>query len=196
MRRSKDTNCCILMNAGTYNIKKTKMRNRAKVILEDEMSENTLAYMEKMDYLKEWVIDAMVNFHQSELNSADSKSVRFICNRCGKERGGNIDRCTCSGGDSFVVKIDYCADEQFVEFEGHTILMKNVVAVENVKAIGTGTAICDWKWGFVIKMVGNKIEIMVSEDGVMDRDKERIIANKKRDKFVSLWKSACITKIG
>jgi hypothetical protein len=43
------------------------MRDRALVVMENEMSEYTLKHIKKINYLTEWIIDAMVNFHKSEV---------------------------------------------------------------------------------------------------------------------------------
>lgn len=43
------------------------IRDRALSVLKDEMSKNTLEHIEKIEYLEEWIIDAMVNFHKREL---------------------------------------------------------------------------------------------------------------------------------
>jgi len=43
------------------------MRNRAKEILRNEMSENTLEHIHKIEHLENWLIDAMINFHESEV---------------------------------------------------------------------------------------------------------------------------------
>ena len=43
------------------------MRIRALNILEDEMSENTLSHIKEIDYLEEWIVDAMIKFYNSEV---------------------------------------------------------------------------------------------------------------------------------
>ena len=43
------------------------MRTRAINVLEDEMSENTLRHIREYDYLEDWIVDAMINFHKSEV---------------------------------------------------------------------------------------------------------------------------------
>ncbi len=41
------------------------MRSIAKKILEDEMSDNTLKHVRKIDHLEDWIIDAMIVFHDA-----------------------------------------------------------------------------------------------------------------------------------
>lgn len=59
-----------------------KMRNRAINILEDEMSENTLRHIREIDYLEDWIVDAMIRFHESELKNFHLSDV--ISSVCGK----------------------------------------------------------------------------------------------------------------
>lgn len=58
------------------------MRNRAINILEDEMSENTLRHIREIDYLEDWIVDAMIRFHESELKNFHLSDV--ISSVCGK----------------------------------------------------------------------------------------------------------------
>jgi hypothetical protein len=51
------------------------MRNRALNILEDEMSENTLRHIREIDYLEDWIVDAMINFHESEVKKFNKGAV-------------------------------------------------------------------------------------------------------------------------
>lgn len=54
-------------------------RKLARDILEDEMSDNTLEHISKIDYLQDWIIDAMINFSNKVNNSVlDDVSVRFL----------------------------------------------------------------------------------------------------------------------
>jgi hypothetical protein len=54
-------------------------RKLARDILEDEMSDNTLEHISKIDYLQDWIIDAMINFSNKVNNCAlDDVSVRFL----------------------------------------------------------------------------------------------------------------------
>ena len=46
-----------------------KIRNRAIAILKDEMSETTLIHIRKIDFLEDWIVDAMINFHKSEVGN-------------------------------------------------------------------------------------------------------------------------------
>ena len=63
------------------------MRKAAIEILEDEMSEYTLEHIKEIDYLEEWIVDAMIKFHESEvkkLNKLDvnRRSEQLICPEC------------------------------------------------------------------------------------------------------------------
>ena len=57
------------------------MRRIALKVLEDEMSENTLRHIREIDYLEDWIVDAMINFHESEvkkLNLLDDSNRREL----------------------------------------------------------------------------------------------------------------------
>jgi hypothetical protein len=56
------------------------MRTIAINILEDEMSENTLRHIREIDYLEEWIVDAMINFHEGEVKKLNLLDVgnRFL----------------------------------------------------------------------------------------------------------------------
>jgi len=45
------------------------MRIRALNLLREEMSENTLTHIREIDYLEDWIVDAMINFHNSEFET-------------------------------------------------------------------------------------------------------------------------------
>jgi len=45
------------------------MRTRALNLLREEMSENTLNHIKEIDYLEDWIVDAMINFHNSEVET-------------------------------------------------------------------------------------------------------------------------------
>lgn len=49
-------------------MERDKRRELAKQILEDEMSNGTLEHIEKIHYLKDWIIDAMLVFSDTESN--------------------------------------------------------------------------------------------------------------------------------
>jgi len=45
------------------------LRTRALNILREEMSANTLTHIKEIDYLEDWIVDAMINFHNSEVET-------------------------------------------------------------------------------------------------------------------------------
>ena len=51
------------------------MRKAAIGILEDEMSEYTLEHIREIDYLEEWIVDAMIKFHESEVKKLNKLDV-------------------------------------------------------------------------------------------------------------------------
>lgn len=51
------------------------MRNRAIKILDDNMSEITSAHIEKIAYLKDWIVNAMVEFHKQEIRNLNLDSI-------------------------------------------------------------------------------------------------------------------------
>ena len=63
------------------------MRKAAIGILEDEMSEYTLEHIREIDYLEEWIVDAMIKFHESEVKKLNIPAVSnnevAVCSRCG-----------------------------------------------------------------------------------------------------------------
>lgn len=63
------------------------MRTIALNILEDEMSENTLRHIREIDYLENWIVDAMINFHESEVKKLNLLDVSNIGSVVRTERG-------------------------------------------------------------------------------------------------------------
>ena len=56
------------------------MRNRASHILKDELSDNTLKHIQEIDYLEDWIVDAMITFHQNEINIVNhGKDIKNCC---------------------------------------------------------------------------------------------------------------------
>jgi hypothetical protein len=45
------------------------LRTRALNLLREEMSENTLKHIKEIDYLEDWIVDAMINFHNNEVET-------------------------------------------------------------------------------------------------------------------------------
>lgn len=43
-----------------------EQRKRAYEVLNDEMSENTSAHIKKIEWLEEWIVNAMIRFHLEE----------------------------------------------------------------------------------------------------------------------------------
>ena len=57
-------------------------REKAKEILDDNMSECTSHHVQKMDHLEQWIIDAMIEYHQSQAKHnevLDLVSKPFYC---------------------------------------------------------------------------------------------------------------------
>tara|TARA_R110002012_G_C11421324_1_gene588291 strand:+ start:305 stop:565 length:261 start_codon:yes stop_codon:yes gene_type:complete len=46
-------------------------REKAKEILDDNMSECTSHHVKKMDYLEQWIIDAMIEYAQNQAKNND-----------------------------------------------------------------------------------------------------------------------------
>lgn len=44
-----------------------ELRETALRILEDHMSDNTLKYIKCIDYLDQWIVDAMIEFHYKQI---------------------------------------------------------------------------------------------------------------------------------
>ena len=47
-------------------------REKAKEILDDNMSECTSHHVQKMDHLEQWVIDAMIEYEQNQAKNNDA----------------------------------------------------------------------------------------------------------------------------
>lgn len=54
-------------------------REKAKSVLEDEMSDYTLNHIKKINYLEDWIIDAMIKYKEKEVEkiSLNGKQRRF-----------------------------------------------------------------------------------------------------------------------
>lgn len=76
-----------------------------------------------------------------------------------------------------------------INFDGHLIVPTEVSAVSPVKTISTGSAHCQFKWGFeVILKSGNVLTFSVSNSDYINRSVQRNNAEKKRKEFISLLK--------
>lgn len=51
-------------------------RERAKKILNDNMSGNTSSHISKVEHLEEWIIDTMIEFHKSENDKLTEENLR------------------------------------------------------------------------------------------------------------------------
>ena len=62
---------------------KMDMRNIAKIILNDNMSEITDDHIKSIDYLEDWIIDAMIIFHEhmNEIKDMDRFMVELLYQR-------------------------------------------------------------------------------------------------------------------
>ena len=85
------------------------MRKAAIEILEDEMSEYTLEHIRKIDYLEEWIVDAMIKFHESEVKKLNKLDV----NRRGEQLscGRNITTCVFYKDGGKCSSLEYCRDQ-------------------------------------------------------------------------------------
>ena len=50
--------------------------------------------------------------------------------------------------------------EKIIEINGETIVIKKIVGVSQFKTISTGSALCDWCFGFVVYTTGTDIKIL------------------------------------
>jgi hypothetical protein len=75
-----------------------------------------------------------------------------------------------------------------IEFEGHLIVKDKIVAVDKVTSFSTGTMICDWAYGFTIRLEGNNLDIIYSRSGYLNNDVQKAEVNKKRNEFIALLK--------
>jgi len=56
-----------------------RLREEAMKILEDHMSENTLKHIKSIDYLDQWIVDAMIEFHYKQIEKMVINTKKCIC---------------------------------------------------------------------------------------------------------------------
>jgi len=77
-----------------------------------------------------------------------------------------------------------------IEFNVHLIVKDKIVSIDPVKTYKTGSMICDWDFGFTVRLDGNSIDILVptERDGCgnhnLNQEERREVANNKRNELV------------
>jgi hypothetical protein len=81
-----------------------------------------------------------------------------------------------------------------IEFKGKIFIKDKVVAVDEVSTIQTGSRHCDWDFGFVVRLEGNNVEILVptktdvAGNHLLSQADRVKAANIERNKFIELLK--------
>lgn len=79
---------------------------------------------------------------------------------------------------------------RLIDFEGKTINIEKITAIDEVRTISTGSMACSWEFGFTVKLEGNEINILYPSPrnfgypGGISREEYKKKAEDLRRKFI------------